>query len=63
MIFHRSIADFRIREMVYRGEISTVYEAIDLQSGIRVAIKAYQRSELSDFERRQVRPHGSRMFA
>ncbi len=50
----RSLDAFEIRSKMYAGHISSVYRAVDKNSGITVALKLYKRAMLNDMERHQV---------
>lgn len=50
----RSLDSFEIRARQYNGQISSVYRAVDRQSGITVALKLYKRAMLNDMERHQI---------
>lgn len=53
----RSVDEFEIRRLMYNGNISAVYHAVDKHSGITVALKLYKRAKLTDIERTQVCMH------
>jgi len=50
----RSVNDFDLRAIMYHGNMSIVYHAVDKRSGITVALKLYKRYKLSAIERHQV---------
>jgi hypothetical protein len=54
----RSLDAFEMRSRQYAGAISSVWRAVDRQSGITVAIKLYKRAALNDMERHQVGRRG-----
>ncbi|KAF6262630.1 kinase-like domain-containing protein [Scenedesmus sp. NREL 46B-D3] len=49
-----SLAAFDIRAKLYAGHISSVYRAVDRNSGITVGLKLYRRTMLNDMERHQI---------
>lgn len=50
----RCVSDFDVRALLYNGNISMVYHAVDKRSGITVALKLYKRAKLTVIERHQV---------
>eukprot|EP00197_Chlamydomonas_leiostraca_P009590 CAMPEP_0202861950 /NCGR_PEP_ID=MMETSP1391-20130828/3158_1 /ASSEMBLY_ACC=CAM_ASM_000867 /TAXON_ID=1034604 /ORGANISM="Chlamydomonas leiostraca, Strain SAG 11-49" /LENGTH=688 /DNA_ID=CAMNT_0049541413 /DNA_START=154 /DNA_END=2220 /DNA_ORIENTATION=- len=48
------VSDFDLRALMYNGNISMVYHAVDKRSGITVALKLYKRHKLTVIERHQV---------
>lgn len=48
------VSDFDLRALLYNGNISMVYHAVDKRSGITVALKLYKRYKLTLIERHQV---------
>ncbi|KAJ9523984.1 hypothetical protein QJQ45_022369 [Haematococcus lacustris] len=51
---HRCVTDFDLRALMYNGNISMVYHAVDRRSGITIALKLYKRVKLTAIERHQV---------
>lgn len=47
-------SDFNLLALLYNGNISSVYHAVDRQSGISVALKLYKRCKLTRIQRSQV---------
>ncbi|KAJ9528355.1 hypothetical protein QJQ45_014333 [Haematococcus lacustris] len=48
------VSDFELRALMYNGNISMVYHAVDRRSGVTVALKLYKRAKLTAIERHQV---------
>ncbi|KAL6758010.1 kinase-like domain-containing protein [Haematococcus lacustris] len=48
------VTDFDLRALMYNGNISMVYHAVDRRSGITIALKLYKRVKLTAIERHQV---------
>ncbi|GFH20256.1 protein kinase domain-containing protein, partial [Haematococcus lacustris] len=47
------VTDFDLRALMYNGNISMVYHAVDRRSGITIALKLYKRVKLTAIERHQ----------
>lgn len=48
---HWHIQQFKLEKVLYVGSISRVLRAIDLATGMTVALKVYKRHKLSDMEK------------
>lgn len=46
-----NIQQFKLEKVLYVGSISRVLRAVDLSSGMTVALKVYKRHKLSDMEK------------
>ncbi|GFH12072.1 protein kinase domain-containing protein, partial [Haematococcus lacustris] len=53
-LMRRCVTDFDLRALMYNGNISMVYHAVDRRSGITIALKLYKRVKLTAIERHQV---------
>jgi serine/threonine protein kinase len=51
---NRSLDNFEIRAKMYSGHISSVYRAVEKNSGITVGLKMYKRTMLNNMERHQI---------
>ncbi|GFH26984.1 protein kinase domain-containing protein [Haematococcus lacustris] len=49
----KCVSDFELRALMYNGNISMVYHAVDRRSGVTIALKLYKRAKLTAIERHQ----------